>query len=201
MSALVYSNQAPKAEELAAQWVREALIENELPGPIAARFHAAREFMLGQGYNLHSYRVEERWHAPLAEAALYFAKRDVHVSRVSSILQSRFSSTDAGRAAFRTLGEMLVKEIDTLSEPRVEALVSLVWWGDSGLDRDDWKKVYASLRRRWDAEKKPDVKHRLGQSLARVLSRLGAEENLAFLRVQWKDAPEEYRTVYANELF
>ena len=41
------------------------------------------------------------------------------------------------------------------------------------------KKIAVSLRKRWDAEKKPDMKHRLGQSLARVLSQVGSDERIA----------------------
>ena len=72
-----------------AQWLREAQIEDELPPPVAARLTAAVSFASGNGYNLYTNRIEERWHAPLAEAALYFARHDTHASLASNILHSR----------------------------------------------------------------------------------------------------------------
>ncbi|MBN9122188.1 MAG: hypothetical protein J0I06_24125 [Planctomycetes bacterium] len=201
LSALVYSNQAARAEALAAQWLREALIEEELPAPVSARFLAARDFALGQGPDLYSNRVEERWHAPLAETALYFARRDTNTGHADGILSSaRFTSTDAGRAVRKALAEMLRKGIGTLPAARVDYLVNWVW-SDAGMERDDWQKVATALRRRWDAAKEPDARYALARPLGRVLDWLGPDEALPFLRVQFKEAPELYRAAYANELF
>ncbi len=201
LSALVRSNQAARAEELAAQWLREARVEGELPAPVAARLRAAVAFATGQGYDLHTNRVEERWHAPLAETVRFFAKRDEHHNILGTIMySSRFSNTDVARAVRKELAELLVKEIDTLPAARIDALVNIVW-SDAGLERDDWKKIATALRKRWDAEKKPDAKHRIAQPLVRVLSWLGPAESLAFLRVQLKDGPEIYRVSYVSDLF
>ena len=46
------SNQAEKAETLAAQWLRDAQVAGELPEPAAARLRASVAFALGQIYVL-----------------------------------------------------------------------------------------------------------------------------------------------------
>ncbi len=198
--ALVRSGQAARAEELAAQWIRAALFAGEHTPPVSARFRAGVAFALGQGYNMSTNRVEDHWHPLLVEAVLFFARRDDNPNILSTILHSRFSNTDAARDVRKTLAAILVKEVDTLTVAQLDTLVGLIWSG-SGMERDDWKKVAAGLRKRWDAEKKPDVKHRIAHPLVRVLSWLGPDDLLPFLRVQWKEGPEQHRVHYANELF
>ncbi len=201
LSALVRSNQAARAETLAAQWLREARVEGELQAPVAPRLRVAVSFATGQGYDLHTNRVEDRWHAPLAETVRFFARRDDHNHIVSTIMNSsRFTNSDEGRAVRKDLAELLLKDIDTIPIARLESLVNLSW-SDSVLGRDDWKKIASGLRNRWDAEKKPDAKHRIAQPLVRVLSWLDFDESLAFLRARLKDSPEIYRVSYTNDLF
>ena len=74
-------------------------------------------------------------------------------------------------------------------------------WASSSIENADWKKIADRLRKRWDAEKKPETQHLLAQPLIRVLTLLGPEEALAFLRVQWQQGPEAHRVEYANQLF
>jgi predicted Zn-dependent protease len=201
LTALVRSNQLDKAEKVAEQWLREGQVNGELPPPVLARLNAAVSFALGQGYNLYTYRVEERWHQPLAQAALFFARGDAQLQIVSNILQhSRFQATDAGRAVRKTLAAILIKDADKLSASQLSRYVDWVW-SESDLDNDAWRKIADSLRKRWDAETKPIVKYHLGESLVRVLGRFGSEAALPFLRVQWKQASDEYRSQYANQLF
>ncbi len=201
LTALIRSNQGAQAESLVAQWLREAQVTGELARPVANRLAAAVAFALGQGYDLYTWRVEERWQAPLAQAALFFARHDEHLSTAATILQDgRFQSTDAGRNARKTLAGILVKEIDTLSAAQIDNFVNWVW-SDSGMERDTWKTVADSLRKRWDAEKKPEIRNQLAQPLARILTWLGPDEVLAFLRIQCKIGPEQYRVQYDNQLF
>ena len=94
-----------------------------------------------------------------------------------------------------------MKEFDTLPPYQINYHVDWTSSDSGEVERDDWRKLLASLRKRWDAEKKPDVKHRIAQTLNRVLSWYGSEESLAFLRVQYATAAAEYRATYANELF
>jgi Flp pilus assembly protein TadD len=201
LSALVRSNQAEKAEVLAGQWLRDAQVTGELPRTAAARLNAAVSFALGQGHNLWSNRVEERWHAPLAKVAVFFALHDQQPHIAGTILQNhQFLRTDAAREARKSLAGFLVKELDNLSPGQLSRVIDWTF-SDSGLERDDWTKIAARLRKRWDTEKEPDVKHALAGPLVRILSWLGPEDALAFFRVQWKKGPESHRTEYANQLF
>ena len=200
LTTLVRSNQADQAETLAAQWLRDAQVDGELTAALIARLNAAIQFAVGQGYNLYSYRVEPKWHAPLAEAALFFARHDDRLWAVDMILRnSRFQSTDAGREAFRTLADNLLKDVDNMPVGRLIHYVD--WTYYASLQPDEIKKLADALRRRWDAEKAPDAKHRLDQPLLQVLSYLGADETLAFRRVLYKDGRAAYREQYVREYF
>ena len=200
LMALVRSNSAAKAEALAAQWLRDAMVPGELPRLAAARLDAAVKFALGQVYYNSSNIIEERWQAPLAEAALFFARRDER-QITSTILQHwRFQSTDAATAARKTLAGILRQDFDALSAVQIESFVNWIWNG-STMEEKDWKALAERLRKRWDAEKKPAIRHQLGQTLIHLLNRLGGGEALAFLRVEWKSGPADHRVAYANELF
>jgi Flp pilus assembly protein TadD len=201
LTALVRSNQAEKAETLAGQWLRDAQVAGELPGPAAARLRAAVAFALGQRYNLNTNRIDERWHAPLAGAALFFARHDEHLETAANILQHwRFQGTDAAREVRQKLAAILVEEFDTLSAAQLGRFVDWAW-SDPSIERDARKRIAEGLRKRWDAEEKPPTRHDLAQPLVRILSWLGPEEVLPFLRVQWQHGPEPYRVQYVNQLF
>src|SRR5207253_1212072 len=83
---------------------------------------------------------------------------------------------------------------------QIERFVDWIW-SDTGIERDAWKKTADGLRKRWDAEKNEADKHQLAQPLVRILTWLGPEEGLPFLRVQWKQGPEAHRVEYVNQLF
>ncbi len=197
--ALVRSRRGAKADELVNRWLREGRIEGELPEPTAARMYAAVEFARGQGRHFSDNRVDERWHAALAETALHFAHREDPARIAETILQNGyFANTDAGRAARKTLGQELLKGIATLPTERIARYAA---WADQALETDEWATIAAALRRRWAAEKTPDAKHALGQSLIGVLHRFIGDDDLNFLREQWKSATELYRSQYANSFF
>ncbi|MCE9564870.1 MAG: hypothetical protein K8U57_22780 [Planctomycetes bacterium] len=201
LAALVRSNQAEKAETLTAQWLREAQVPGELSRPAAARLEAAVNFALGQGYNLNSNHIQERWLAPLAEAALFFARDDAHLNTMNTILQQwRFVNTDAGLAAKKSIAVILQKETDKLSVAQISRFVDLISSG-AIMELDNLQIVAAGIRKRWDVEKKPEIKHLLGQSLVRVLLMLRHDGLISFLRTQWKQGPEQHRLEYANALF
>ena len=197
--ALVRSRRGVKADELVNRWLREGRIEGELPEPTAARLYAAVEFARGQGRHFSDNRVDERWHAALAETALYFAHRDDPARIAETILQNGdFANTDAGRAARKTLGQELLKGVATMSIDRIGRYAA---WADNVLATDEWATIAAALRKRWDAEKDPEAKHALGQSLIGVLHRFVGDDDLNFLRAQWKTAAEQYRSQHANSYF
>ena len=75
LSALVYADRLDKANALVAQWLREGQAAM-LTAAAAARLQAAVFLSLGQGHNINTNRIDERWRKPLAEAALLFAFQD-----------------------------------------------------------------------------------------------------------------------------
>ena len=74
LSALVWADRGKQANDLIAQWIKDAQRPEELPPDVDSRLRAAVSQALGQGYNLYTNRIDERWLKPLAEAALYFAR-------------------------------------------------------------------------------------------------------------------------------
>ncbi len=201
LAALVRSNRAEKAETLVDQWLRDGRVKGELARPTAARLTAAVAFALGNGYGFNTQRIDERWHAALAETAFFFARNDDPGSIAEAILGHwRFATTDAGRSARTALAKEFLAEIATVSPERIARYRNWIW-SDAGLENADWETIGAALRKRWDAEKDAEVKHALGQSLAAVLSRWIGDDDLDFLRVQWKTAGDAHRSEYANQFF
>ncbi|MDY3561130.1 VIT domain-containing protein [Gemmata sp. JC673] len=201
LSALVWSSRSERSEALTAQWMREAQKEGELPPAVAARLGAAVNFALGRGHELSTNRPDERWNAPLAEAATFFVRRDDQLALVANILNSsRFGSTDTGRALRKQFAEELVKSIDALSLARVSFLLDYLL-PHADTDGATWQAVAAALRKRWEAEKEPHRKHQIGQQVARALTALEGGGLLDFRRRQLETASEGYRSRYAQQLF
>lgn len=199
--ALLRTDQTDAAEKLVGTWLRDGQIPGDLPKPAAARLDAAVAFALGQGYSLSSYRVDERWEKPLADAARFFARHDAHLSIAARILQDwRFRRTDAGLAARTALADILRKDAAKLTPAQ---LVWYVEWTDhdAGMETEDWRLVAAAVRKRWDAEKAPEVREQFARVLVRILSVIDADGLLAFLREQWKQAPETARPAAAEAFF
>src|SRR5262249_12358615 len=67
LTALVWTDKEDKANETVAKWLKDGLVKGEMPPAIGPRLHAAIYQALGQGYNLNTNRIEERWLAPLAD--------------------------------------------------------------------------------------------------------------------------------------
>ena len=198
LAALVRSNRAEKAEALVGDWLRDGRVKGELPRPTAGRLTAAIAFALGNAYGFNTNRIDERWHAPLAETALHYARREEPSGFADTILQHwRFASTDAGRGVRKALAKDLASGVGTMAPERIAQYLTWIW-SDSGLETDDWAKISAELRKRWDGEKDADAKHALGQVHLRVLHRFLGDDDLNFLRVQWKGASDDHRPEYAN---
>jgi tetratricopeptide (TPR) repeat protein len=200
LEALVRGNRASQAEELAAQWLREGQVKLELSNPIYARLTAAVGFATGQGYNFYTNRVEERWHASLAQLVSFLARDTEYIATINKILNSNYRSTDSAAEVRKALAVILNKEADKLTPEQLVAFIDWVW-SNAEITTDEWKKITAEIRKRWNAEKKPDVKDQFANPLLRILSRISNEEYLSFLRTQWKEGSEAYRVPYARALF
>ncbi len=201
LSALVRSNQADKAEAFVAQWLREGQVTGELPNPSprgCTRPSISRSARVTTSTPTGSRNAgTHRW---LGRPCSSPCTTRILTRPAPSSRTTRFRQTDAGREARQNAGRLPGQgHRQALSEPG-HPLVDWVW-SDSGLEQENWKKLADRLRKRWDAEKKPEIKHQFAQSLVRILGLLNPEDTLAFLRIQWKQGPEAHRVEYANQLF
>lgn len=203
-SALVRLDKLGEANTLAGRWLDEARKPGKLAPAAVARLQAAVDFLLGNISGVSLERLLEQWLPPLADTALFFARHESQGHIAERIMGNwRFTRTDEYRRVCRESLNILRQNVATLKPAEVQRLLG---WGlnsdSTVLDKVEWRKLAAELRRRWDAEKDPHVKHQLAAPLAQVLSsRLGTDDWLAFLRVQMKTGPQEYRAHYTRQLF
>jgi Flp pilus assembly protein TadD len=202
LTALIKTDQIEKADALALRWLQEAQVPGELAPVAAARLQAAMQFMMGNGYQLYTNRVEERWLAPLAQAARYFARHETQASITEQIVsQQHFARTDEGRKLRKDLAAILTTEIDKLSAEQIRRFAG--WLHADDAEPAAWTKAIGQLRQRWLSEAKDETKHVLGAALVTLLSRqeTSNEPLTVFLRLQYEKGPAKYRTGYANQLF
>ncbi|CAN5451802.1 hypothetical protein BH11PLA2_BH11PLA2_27500 [soil metagenome] len=201
LMALVRSNQANTAEEAAAKWLSNAQVPRDLTLAASMRFNTAVNFALGQGFNHSSNRIEQRWHKPLAEVVLFFARREPASNTVSNILNNwRFSNTDDATEVRKKLAGILVSEFDTLTIGQIANLIA--WAGNvSAIDETAWRAMAAKLSARWTVEPKPAIRHQIGQVLLGLIHRFSSKDALDFQRQHVKSGPVEYRVTYVNDLF
>jgi Flp pilus assembly protein TadD len=198
LTALIRWNHADKAEALAGQWLRDAQGPGELTPPAAARLGAAIAFGLGQGYGISTGRIDEKWQAALAAAALAFARDEARLEHAGAILRDwRFSSTDAGRAAHQALLETLQKDAAKLTPVQIKEYVDWVWSSVPGESR---VKLAAALRTRWDAEPTTSGRDLIAKAITTLL-RSHPDEFVPFLHAQLKRAGDRTRPEVAEKLF
>src|SRR5262249_25518800 len=156
---LIKSDQIEKADALALKWLKDAQVPGELAPAVDARLYAAIYLMLGNGYQLYINRVEERWLAPLAQAALYFARHEERASAAGQILSNyQFQRSEEARRLRKSLAAVLTAEVGKLSADQVGGFSD--WVQSEDLEPAAWTKVADVLRQRWTSEVKEDVKHR-----------------------------------------
>lgn len=203
ISALVRTDQEKKAEELMAIWMKEALQPGPLEPAVRARLEAAVSQSMGQGHNLYTNRMEERWFAPLSEVVRFFARNN-EVGYVTDRIMSQwqFQNSDACRALRKEFARVLIDKMAELELVHIQRFIQWIWPNDPAVEKEAWKQMAMGIQERWEAEKNPDLKHQLAEPLARILRhQLGASELLAFLHRQMKEGSERYRMAYTNDLF
>ena len=203
LSALIKNDEVETADGLMREWLEAGLKPGRLSPDVNARLQAAVQQMLGQGYDLYTDRIDEQWLEPLAEIVLFFARQESR-NPVADQIMSRhtFTQTDPCRRVRKEVAVLLTDHIETISIDHVETFVNWISPNDPEVEKRLWAKVADALRKRWQAEEKPQKKHRVGQLLARLLAvQINTEDYLAFLREQLSDGPARYRTTYASMLF
>ncbi len=209
----MWSDHLKQADGLVAQWIRDAEqaaqapdggpSSDTLPADVDARLRAAVSQALGQGYNLYTNRIDPQWFKPLADAAICFARHPAAGSVADQIMGNYyFQQSDECRRVRKAALRMLLDEIGKLPVDQLQRLLNWISANDPAVEKEAWQKIAAGLRSRWDAEPDWQVKNQLGGMLAGVLqNHIDAETWLAFLRMQLKDSPDEYRAGHARQLF
>jgi len=203
LSALMRTNQIDKANALMAAWLKEGRQAGKLPPGVAQRLQAAAFQALGQGYGMHTNRIDQQWLDPLAETAWFFWRQETQSNLATQIMgHGQFQQSDQCRQLRQRFVGTLAAEIGSLKPAEIDRLVNWIWPNDPAVEADVWRRIATGLQTRWSAESDPEIKHQLAQPLVRILSgRLSAEEHLAFLRKQLQEGPKKYHAFYATQLF
>ena len=158
-----------------------------LPPSAEYRLRAAIRQALGRADNFYTNRVDEKWHRPLADLALGLAPHPALGSLAGEIMGSgEFQATDECRRVRRTALRMLRDEpgIAKLPPDVIARYVEWISHGVPPVEPQEWKKLVAALRGRWEAEPAHEVRDELGSILLALLGRVGPQEKVAFLRRQ-----------------
>ncbi len=208
LTALIKNDQIEVANDLIAAWLEAGKNRETLAKPVAARLQAAVLQALGQGFDLHTNRPDERWLEPLAEVVLVYAgSMDLRgadkANAADQIMNSHsFRQTDQCRRVRREIARMVKQSVDTLSFDRLQRMMNWIWNDDPAMESGFWTFVAEQLTSRWQAEANGDRKHQLGESLGRLLSgKIDTRSYLEFLRRQMREGPQRYRDSYADSLF
>ncbi len=186
-----------------AEWLAAGTKAGELSPVASARLSGAISVALGHGYYVYTDRIEEKWLAPLADVVLAIARSNERdLSPASQITGHwRFQATDECRRARRELTKILATEIDKLAPERINYLIGWIMPNDPAVPEETWQAIAKALEARWAAEKDPEIRNQLSAPLTQVLSHVGTNELLVFLRRQLAEGPEQYRAAYALQLF
>jgi len=203
LGALGYADRVEEADAAAARWLAEGQTPEKITPGAATRLRVAVSHALGQGHNYHRNTMDRKWHQPLAEAVLFFARHDKQLDAARQIMGHHlFTGSDECRRVRKTTARILRDDLAGLSAEQIGAMIDWIWPNDPAVEPELWKQIAAGLRRRWAAEPDPQRKNALGASLARVLAAHAAPaEYLEFLRTQRETAPDEYRAQYVGQLF
>ncbi len=200
LTALIYTNQSEKADELTARWMTEGRVEGRLPADVAARLKVAVNRALGQGYQLRTNRLDPRWLDSLARTVEFFAPHAEQFRLAEEIMNvGKFGRTDQCRRLHERFIRLLDEEIETLRPEQIDCYVKWVMDGDLTVETDVWMRIAAGVERRWSSERKPEIRLQLAEIVVRILQSDGTtDELLAFLRRRLEVKP--HRQAY-EQLF
>src|SRR5439155_5452188 len=135
---------------------------------VSGRLSAAIAQAMGQGYNMSTNRIEERWMADLVAVAKFFAHDERNGQFADQTMQLlQYSQADEAIQLRRDLAADLLKAAPTIAPDRLARLLN--WLINAHNDADYWPKLAAALRQRWQTEKERDAKAAIGGSLQTVL--------------------------------
>ena len=166
-----------------------------------ARLNAAISQALGQGYNLYTNRLDERWYKPLEQTAQFFAAHKQHGDIANRIMcHHHFLNTDACRRVRKQAADMLLNRFEELGDAQVRLMADWIKPNDPAVEADNWKIIADHGLKRWNSISDIDAKHRFGAILMGFMHKASDDEGLTFLRRQYQQGPEKYRAGYAKYL-
>jgi hypothetical protein len=207
LSALVFADRLPRAEGVAAKWLRIADDKAVADAPLApnelAKLQAAVNYALGQRRNISVQRPEDNWLAPLAAAVRQLATQKHHANIAGQILSDwRFSDSDEADAVRGDLFARLKAEVDSLAPNQLSAIIGWTISSPPETSSGDWRVIADSIRQRWSRAADIAEKDALSQPLVAIYAaRFADGEYLPFLRARLDVADEKYRTSYVSALF
>ncbi|NQU25208.1 MAG: hypothetical protein HQ567_28320 [Candidatus Nealsonbacteria bacterium] len=202
LSALVKTDQLDKVNELVKLWIEPARSPEKLDSVTGSKLSAAVSLMLGQGYNLRTNRIEQRWIKPLADVALLLAEHPSHGNVSQQIMgHSQFQQTDPCRAVRRKALAILLDRVDELTPTHMQRYVYWIMPADPAVEVRQWRKIAAAMKACWVEEKDRDAKYFIGQTLEQVYSRIGIDDQLAFMRQEMVEGGEPFSPTCAGRLF
>lgn len=208
LTALIKNDQIEQAHALITQWLADA---GQLEGwtqRTYVRGQAASQQALGQGYDLNTDRLDERWYDPLADIVLFHLQHEGQspreaVSLADSIMQNhRFRGTPQAMRVRNEVANVLDQRLAELAFEPMNRMVNWIWNDMPAAAADQWKRIEQEVARRWHQEPRDTQKHAWGQLLGRVLSeKIGTEAYLEFLRKQVDEGPQQRHDEYVQALF
>ena len=201
LAALIYTRREAEADKLTEAWLRTGLTDEPLSDADVARLRAAIETAEGDNSSLSTGHADPRWFDLLAELLVAFSDPDDRYNLFWEVTNEwQFRNSDQFKAAARKVLARLKAEAASLPPDSLDRLVRWVTSYSEGTN-DDWKMIAAAIRARWNAAAHPTVRDSLASSLLQVLTKIGDEERLAFLRLQLEKSDAAHQAQHASALF
>jgi hypothetical protein len=206
LSALIYADRLPRAEELATEWLaigrRDDSDSRKLPPRDLARLQSAVAYARANRRNINMDGPELKWLAPLADVVRRLAWNPDHYGIAGEILGDyRVADSDEIDAVRRELFARLPARAASLPPQQLSSFVNWLINARELTADDDWKAIAAAARQRWTAADDWEDKQWLSSALVAIYSNRLAAEYLPFLRAQVDAADDAHRPASRRQLF
>ena len=203
LASLMFRNRGAEVEA----WVRERFAQDD-PSDEAgwARMYAAVQHAVGQGWNMYSYSVRERYEQPLVELARRCAQLgDQRSLQIANLVAGNyyFRQTDAWRDLALQLREDLLSEagIADMTLPRLSFYMSWVAWDRNSISRPQWVTARDQLQVRFSTAPDLNTQQAIGRHVLTVLDAWEQKDAaVEFLR-GWLDVAKANPETVARNLF
>ncbi len=206
LDALYYIDRADEANALMDRWFRDGRRDDVAP-PATARLQGAMNWIFNQCQTNYSYyggyHIDQRWQNQLIETAVFFCRHKTRFSIAEQIINDwRFQQTEGNQKARAALAKVFAENVDRLTLEEIGRFINWLRGNDSLVTKPQWKEHSRRLQLRYSAEPNEELKNRLAQTVANILSfAADADEYMAYLRQLSHEAPQKYRPYYVSQLF